>query len=333
MVDVANIFLVVVSFGLAAWLPIEVFLFAYAFLGPLHYLTEISWLKERRFFTTTSSDSWVLAALCLLACVCSMGTVPLVHHYFGADGMLQRLTPFGAHAAFAALIWSVLSVYVPRWKWRAFLLVVVSDVLLVIQPGVRFQLAFGLLLPTMIHVIVFTGIFVLLGALRSRSRAGMVTFVAFVICAIAPFVFPMPISPYESDSAALSRLHESGFASLNLHLQSLFGDVSKTLASPLAVRLQVLIAFGYTYHYLNWFSKTKVIGWHKADWRQLIGVVVLWLVSVGIYWLDYALGVLVLLFLSYLHVFLELPLNVRSIVSVSTELRRIFVPSTAQAAR
>ena len=34
----------------AFFLPFEVFLFAYAFLGPLHYLTEISWLHDRNIF-------------------------------------------------------------------------------------------------------------------------------------------------------------------------------------------------------------------------------------------------------------------------------------------
>src|SRR5438128_4598659 len=37
---------------LAAYVfPFELFLFSYAILGPLHYLTEISWLHERKYFT------------------------------------------------------------------------------------------------------------------------------------------------------------------------------------------------------------------------------------------------------------------------------------------
>src|ERR1043165_8502495 len=31
-------------------LPFELFLFSYAVLGPLHYLTEISWLHDRKYF-------------------------------------------------------------------------------------------------------------------------------------------------------------------------------------------------------------------------------------------------------------------------------------------
>ena len=38
-------------------MPFEVFLFAYAFMGPLHYLTEISWLHDRQYFAKGKYDS------------------------------------------------------------------------------------------------------------------------------------------------------------------------------------------------------------------------------------------------------------------------------------
>ena len=37
-------------------MPFETFLFAYAFLGPLHYLTEISWLHDRQYFSKGKYD-------------------------------------------------------------------------------------------------------------------------------------------------------------------------------------------------------------------------------------------------------------------------------------
>ena len=40
----------------AFFLPFETFLLAYAFLGPLHYLTEISWLHDRQYFTKGKYD-------------------------------------------------------------------------------------------------------------------------------------------------------------------------------------------------------------------------------------------------------------------------------------
>ena len=50
-VNYLNAGLMVLSAGLAFILPFELFLFAYAVLGPLHYLTQISWLHDRGYHT------------------------------------------------------------------------------------------------------------------------------------------------------------------------------------------------------------------------------------------------------------------------------------------
>ena len=50
-VNYLNIGLMIVSCVAAFLFPFELFLFSYAVLGPLHYLTEISWLHERNYFT------------------------------------------------------------------------------------------------------------------------------------------------------------------------------------------------------------------------------------------------------------------------------------------
>src|SRR6187402_1220555 len=55
-IDIANIALMIVSCVAAFLLPFELFLFSYAVLGPLHYLTEISWLHRRDYFTTHRHD-------------------------------------------------------------------------------------------------------------------------------------------------------------------------------------------------------------------------------------------------------------------------------------
>ena len=49
-IDWINIGLMFLSLGLAYVLPFELFLFSYAVLGPLHYLTEIGWLHQRNYF-------------------------------------------------------------------------------------------------------------------------------------------------------------------------------------------------------------------------------------------------------------------------------------------
>ena len=49
-IDNINSSLVVIVFAIAIIIPFELFLFAYAILGPLHYLSEIAWLEKKNFF-------------------------------------------------------------------------------------------------------------------------------------------------------------------------------------------------------------------------------------------------------------------------------------------
>ncbi len=48
--DNINSILIIIAFGLSIILPFELFLFAYAVLGPIHYLSEIAWLEKKNFF-------------------------------------------------------------------------------------------------------------------------------------------------------------------------------------------------------------------------------------------------------------------------------------------
>ena len=65
-INYLNIGLMILSAGLSFFLPFETFLIAYAFLGPLHYLTEISWLHDRQYFSTGKYDYIVLLIIGIL---------------------------------------------------------------------------------------------------------------------------------------------------------------------------------------------------------------------------------------------------------------------------
>jgi hypothetical protein len=86
------------------------------------------------------------------------------------------------------------------------------------------------------------------------------------------------------------------------------------------------IAFAYTYHYLNWFSKTKVIGWHDIPKSRAILILVLWIVSVALYLIDYSLGFKWLFLLSFMHVMVEFPLNYISFVGIFKEIFKLNNP-------
>lgn len=104
-----------------------------------------------------------------------------------------------------------------------------------------------------------------------------------------------------------------GFYNINKYSIKLFGgseSESLNLFSELGLRIQIFIAFAYTYHYLNWFSKTSIIGWSKSLSKQkMIWILIIYLMSVGLYFYDYQTGLVTLFFLSFLHIVLEFPIN------------------------
>ena len=75
-VNYLNVGLMLVSAVLAFWFPFQLFLFVYAVLGPAHYLTEISWLHDRKYFTTRRYDPAVLVAISVLVTLCVFDLVP-----------------------------------------------------------------------------------------------------------------------------------------------------------------------------------------------------------------------------------------------------------------
>ena len=81
-----------------------------------------------------------------------------------------------------------------------------------------------------------------------------------------------------------------------------------------------LIAFAYTYHYLNWFSKTSIIKWHEVSMNRIAVIAVVWLASLALYAYNYDTGMAILYFLSILHVMLEFPLNHRTFAGIGREL-------------
>src|ERR1700746_292640 len=57
-INITNMALMVFSAALSFIIPFKLFLFVYAVLGPLHYLTEISWLDKRNYFIAKKIQAW-----------------------------------------------------------------------------------------------------------------------------------------------------------------------------------------------------------------------------------------------------------------------------------
>jgi hypothetical protein len=298
-INYVNVALMLASAALACVLPFEVFLAAYAILGPLHYLTQISWLHDRGWFTTGRWDWVPLALLGVVALEASYG------RWLGWIGSPFVAFGIGVAAAFVAS---------PAVKVAT----LVACVALAgpVRDWLPARLFFGVFLTTVVHVYVFTGLFILAGAMKSRSRSGYASLAVYVACGIG-LLLVQPATAYEPTAYAVRNLDA---------FQGLVGGMAWLVPGgggrPAIVAIGRFLGFAYTYHYLNWFSKTGVIRWHEISRARMTGIGVLWVASVALYAWDYATGLAALFFLSIVHVFLEFPLDARTFVDVLAARRR-----------
>lgn len=293
--DQFNLALIILCAGLSYILPFELVLLSYAILGPAHYLTQINWLHQRKYF----APNWPFLYPALAATVISV-------LFSGVRGP----------ALFIAVILAIISVLQIRQLYGWLIAAVACLVYLPLASHLSvLELAFAVLLPTVIHVFVFTVVFMLGGALRSRSVWGMAAVGAMLVCSILFFIFPPSHQPvFEGFVSANSPL----FSRILEKLGHTFGF---TPTPTLMGSFMAFLSFAYTYHYLNWFSKAEVIHWHKTTPFAWGCIIICYLMAVGTYLYDYQTGFLLLLFLSLLHVVLEFPLNVRSFQSLPSLLK------------
>lgn len=130
------------------------------------------------------------------------------------------------------------------------------------------------------------------------------------------------------------RSNYGSFHALNGALIKLFHlgpgtTLSEIYESSAGLMVMRLIAFAYTYHYLNWFSKTSIIKWHEVPKRRTALILALWVCSLALYARSYELGFIALYFLSVLHVMLEFPLNHQSFAGIGKELYAMVRPMRA----
>jgi hypothetical protein len=317
-----NSALMVASCAAAYAIPFELFLLAYAVLGPLHYLTEISWIHDRRYFL--DRDRSAAGRRLMSAWLILVGTTLAVMLYgLVAEKVLEQAVSPVWEIGLFYLVFVSAAVFV----FTRSLVAAAGAALLTGLGAIAFSSSpyYGLiafLIITIVHVLIFTAAFILFGALKSRSRSGALSLAVFALCVTSIFL----IAPGEAAPAGdFVRKTYAPFEVLNTQLIQILGlgpgsalrDIYQSNAGGIVMRL---IAFAYTYHYLNWFTKTSVIGWNRIS-RVRAGVILaLWLASLALYATDYLLGFIALYSLSVLHVMLELPLNHQSFAGVGKEL-------------
>jgi hypothetical protein len=282
-VDAIHFGLMGAAAGLTYLVPFELLLLAYVVLGPAHYLTEISWLHDRKYFLPHRWLALVLVAVSISAAFVSDG------YWFGV------------------LIWAALvgcmAVVAATTMAQTFAVLGVAAVITVFLASGNGNFALvGVLLSTLIHVSLFTLVFMTLGAWRSGSRTQGALIVIYL--AVIALILLVPPS---------GRTVVPQFAQV---AHDYFGDVAPELGKLFGVpdlkldgRIAALLAFVYTYHYLNWFVKAEVIRWADVPAPRLAFLAAASIASTGLYFYDYQIGFVVLLELSLLHVLLEFPLN------------------------
>jgi hypothetical protein len=327
-IDLLNTGLILLSFLLAYWLPFELFLLAYAILGPLHYFTEINWIRDKNYFVA-NNKLWIYLTIVfsLLLSIPLLLRLPVFETYQDRDLVRQIVyyLPTYLNSCFFIAIACAIAFVAFKQKLHQYLVIALGVVLAVLLHFFPlYHIIIGILLPTVIHVYLFTILFMWYGNLKSNNKIGYFNVLLMVLI---PFIIAyMSFSTHNLSigETTNSIYRQNSFHLLNINISKLLGLSDGTTFSFFRIfdiKIQIFISFAYTYHYLNWFSKTTVIGWHKMlTQKRSILIIALWVVSVGLYFYNYKIGLTLLLFLSLLHVFMEFPLNVISIKAIGKSI-------------
>jgi hypothetical protein len=307
---VSNFLALVLSAVAASLAPLQVFIFVYAFVGPLHYLTEIAWLKKKDFYFgggVVSERVYVAIA----AVLCAAVSVDYYVHR-GITGYAVGLLMVLSLGAIVKNPYVLVSALVAGFVARFF-----------VHGLVIFVAA---ILPTIVHVYLFTMLFMVSGLVREKRRSVLAWGNPFlllglpVVLLMARWSYPTPGSYWINAEAGFSALH--GYL-VRLVGHNLHPDAS-ILADSAAAGVLRFLAFIYLFHYLNWFAKTELLQWHRVSRRSWAWIAALYSVSVGCYLWNFVVGFYIVNFLSMLHVFLEFPLNWHTGQSLTASIARIW---------
>lgn len=316
-----NIALMAITLIVAIKIPFELFLFGYAILGPLHYVTEINWLNKNQFYIRKLNQIWILVGFTALISlpIIGAGILPYLDDQSPVRQVFQYITRVYGSVILMSFVLSIGLVYF-RKSYQVVLLVFAGGLMVYFfRHAEPYQLLTGLLLPSLIHVYVFTLMFMAYGITKTRSRIGTVEVLLLFIVPVIIFFLPVDPQRYLVHSTTITTFMEGNFGRINAGVGTILGvgdaKIDRVFVlSETGIRIQIFVAFAYMYHYLNWFSKVSLIGWLRNTSREKIASIFLfWIGAVGLYLYDYRTGLAALFFLSLLHVILEFPLNVISI--------------------
>src|SRR5215813_10720432 len=135
--DAIHLGLMLLALGIAYVVPFELLLLSYVILGPAHYTTEISWLHDRKYFLPHRGVAVVLAVIA------------------AAAAMIDSASWFGFVMWSAFVVCALFSVTTTAAQ-GVVLLIGAAGLTAVMYTRSPSLAVLGVLLPTLIHVSLFT---------------------------------------------------------------------------------------------------------------------------------------------------------------------------------
>jgi hypothetical protein len=325
-VDAIQCVLLILSWCMAVALPVELIMFSYVVLGPLHYLTEIAWLDRRNYFLPKRTDA-VCLAVCSVLGILASGWLTLLLTT-DSPWLQFHVQFFAITMAMAAFVFALVLRSTVNLRWRIGLSAsIVSCVAgyFYVNDVRLYHAIFAVLIPTLVHVFLFTGVFMFSGALKSRSMLGIVSVLLLCVGAMSLLYFDAGMRSTRN-ALSLAPMYQATFGFLERFLEPLIvvgTDTKPIEGAAWKSQIASFLAFVYTFHYLNWFSKTSIIHWHRISASTTAIIIVVWLGALALYISNHNAGLFAVGFLSLLHVFFEFPLNWASFDGLRVELSRV----------
>lgn len=332
-IDTLNVGLIVISLILAYFLPFELFLFSYAVLGPLHYATEINWLDKKNYFIKSKKWIYTFLVLCLILSIPHFFNLP----YFSSlkensfvHSLIRKSANSNSYILLISFLLAIGLIYLDKAKSiiiYGILSLIIAN--FIISTFSVTEIILTIFVPTIIHVYLFTLLFMIYGTINKKTFPGILAIVFLILVPFFVSFYPINTNNYSFSDTTRDTFYASGMHNLNYYIATLLSnnnDGKFLLISEIGLKIQVFVAFCYTYHYLNWFSKTSIIGWNKNVSKIRVFVILaIWIASIGLYFYNYKVGLSALFFLSMLHVLYEFPLNVTTIKLI---FKKLFIPKT-----
>ncbi|WP_445710570.1 hypothetical protein [Flavobacterium sp.] len=322
-IDKLNTVLILISFGLAYIFPFELFIIVYAILGPLHYLTEINWIQEKKYFLNDKKWIYIILFFSIIIAIPSITNLSIFSSFqdYSILKILKYVLPkYTNHLFFISIVVAFSFLFIKKRNIQLVLIIIGILVAYFSHQISSYQMIIGVLLPTIIHVYLFTLLFMWYGNLKEKNNINSFNILLLLSIPIILLFINIDNSSYQFSETIKSIFTTNNFHVLNNSISKMISNKHESnffFYEILDLKIQMFISFAYTYHYLNWFSKTSIIGWHKKITHKKSAYILLtWIIAVSIYFYNYSLGLSLLLFLSILHVLMEFPLNLLCVKSI-----------------